>query len=364
MLGFLTRVLGKRAGDPAAVAADLKGERTQPAPVAAAPVHVLLDKGLVRLVDGHLAFAAQGASDKLIRLDEVSQLSLFGEAGVTSPCLRELMRRGIPIVWRSMGGYYVGQTADLSGRSASARRAQYRTADDPDRALAIARSFVHAKIINERGLLRRNSARDKAPLEELRRLAAKAERVSSLPELLGVEGAAAAAFFAALPEMIAAARRSEFPWDGRRRRPPTDPMNALLSYLYAVVAGECATAALAAGLDPAVGFLHAERPGRPALALDLLEPFRPVIADAVALAVINRGEARSEHFEHAGASVRLNDGGRRVVLAALERRWTDAVPTRVALEAPMNWREAVAAQARSLVAALKSGEPFASFERG
>ena len=141
-------------------------------------------------------------------------------------------------------------------------------------------------------------------------------------------------------------------------------MNALLSYLYAVVAGECAAAALAAGLDPTVGFLHAERPGRPALALDLLEPFRPVIADAVALAVVNRGEIRPEHFERADGAVRLNNRGRRVVLAALERRFGDAVPARSARDTPMNWREAVAAQARKFAKALRSGEPFVSFERG
>lgn len=332
-------------------------------PLAAAPVHVLRDDGLVRLVDGHLAFVVTGGTLEQVRLDEVAQLSLFGEAGVTSPCLRELMRRGIPVIWRSVGGHYVGQTVDLSGRSAAVRRAQYRAADDPGRALTIARALVRAKIVNARGLLRRSGGRTRA-LSELRRLALRAESASGRPELLGTEGAAAAAFYAELPNLIAPARRAAFPWDGRRRRPPADPINALLSYLYAVVAGECAAAALAAGLDPTIGFLHAERPGRPALGLDLLEPFRPLIADAVALAVINRGEIRPEHFDRSDAGVRMNDGGRRIVLAALERRWSDAVPAPLARESSMNWRDATVVQARRLASALQLGDRFPAFERG
>lgn len=298
-----------------------------------------------------------------VRLEEVCQLSLFGTAGVTSPCLRELMHRGIPIVWRSPSGHYVGQSVDLSGQSAAVRRAQYRATDDPVRRLAIARVLIRAKIVNARGLLRRSTADASKSLVELHNFAQKAER-ADLPGLRGIEGAAAATFYAAMSDMIAVVRREDFRWDGRRRRPPTDAVNAVLSYLYAVLAGECATAALAASLDPSVGFLHSERPGRPALALDLMEPFRPLIADSVALSVINRGEARLEHFEHGEASVRLNAQGRRVVLAALERRFAYAVPARTAKEATITWREAVVVQARTLASALRSGSAFSSFERG
>lgn len=364
MIGLLARLLRRPAASPPASIEAADGDA---APPVSAPVHVLLDDGVVRLVDGHLAVAAADAPERRVRLDEVCQLSLFGAANVTSPCLRELMRRGIPVVWRSHGGHYVGQSADLSGRGAAARRVQYRAADDPVRALAIARTLVRAKIVNARGLVRRRAVDAPAVLDALGRLARQAGAAASLPALLGTEGAAAAAFYAVLPELIVAARRPDFPWDGRRRRPPTDALNALLSYLYAVLAGECAAAALAAGLDPAVGFLHTERAGRPALALDLMEPFRPLIADAAALAVVNRGEARSEHFAASAAGVRLNDPGRRIVLGALERRFADVVPARAdrdaaRREAPRTWREAVAVQARTLAASLKSGASFTSFE--
>jgi CRISPR-associated endonuclease Cas1 len=366
MLQVLARMLAARKQDASKSASVInEAAPLRPPPIlAAAPVHVLRNEGLVRLVHGNLAFVAPDEVQEQVRLDEVAQLSLFGEAGVTSPCLRELMRRGIPVIWRSAGGHYVGQTIDLSGQSAAVRRAQYRAADDPERKLEIARVFVRAKIVNARGLLRRSAARPRRTLNELHRLAARVQHASTRPELLGTEGAAAVAFYARLPDLIAPARRADFPWNGRRRRPPTDPMNAVLSYLYAVVAGECATAALAAGLDPTVGFLHAERPGRPALALDLVEPLRPLIADSVALATVNRGEVRADHFEQTGEAVRLNDAGRRVVLEALERRWADAVPAPLVKEMSMTWREATMLQARHLANALRTGNPFACFERG
>lgn len=329
-----------------------------------APVHVLLDEGLVRLAEGQLCFAAPQAAEQRVRLDEISLLSLFGNAGVTSPCLRELMRRGIPIVWRSAGGYYLGQTVDLSGQMAAARRAQYRAAEDAARALSVARRLVRAKIVNTRGVVRRHAGDATKALDELRRLAGQAERAAGLPSLLGIEGAAAAAYYTLWSEMIVPARRPDFPWRGRQRRPPPDPLNALLSYLYAVLTGDCAVAALTAGLDPAVGFLHAERSGRPALALDLLEPFRATVADTVALRLVNRGEVRAEHFAAADAGIRLTDPGRRLVLAALERRLAEALPARAAGETPLTWRGAIVRQARDLAAALRGHGQFASFERG
>jgi CRISPR-associated protein Cas1 len=361
MRRFLAKwISGGQEQEPAArVGPDLQ----LPEPLlSAAPIHVLRDDGLVRLVDGHLSWQAADGATEQVRLDEVAQLSLFGNAGVTSPCVRELIGRGVPVIWRSPSGHYVGQTADLSGGAAAARRAQYRAADDPARRLAIARVLVEAKIVNARALLRHGDRQSRATMRELSRLAKRTASAPTPAALLGIEGAAAAAMYAVLPQLVSPARREDFPWDGRRRRPPTDPMNALLSYLYAILAGECAAAALAAGLDPAIGFLHAERPGRPALALDLMEPFRPALGDSVALAVVNRGEARPPHFERTTDGVRLNGAGRRVVLAALERRLADPVPASLEKRVRMNWREAVVAQARRLARALVSDQPFRCFE--
>jgi CRISPR-associated endonuclease Cas1 len=327
-----------------------------------ASVHILCRDGEVSLADGMLALKAPGRPAERVRIGEVAAVSLHGTAAITSPCLGELMRRGVPVVWRSAGGYYLGQASDLSGAATAVRRAQYRAADNPARAFAIAGSLVSAKIVNQRGLLRRNRA-STAALAEMQAHARRTKAATSHAELMGAEGAAAAAFYAALPAMIVRSRRADFPFDGRRRRPPTDPINCLLSYLYAVVAGECATAALAVGFDPAVGFLHAARPGRPALALDLMEPFRPLVADATALAAINRGEIRPAHFERREDAIRLSDSGRRALLAALERRLGEAVPERAARAGRLTWREAIAVEARALAAALRNDAGFAALER-
>ncbi len=337
-------------------------EAAAPSPPAAASVHVLRDDGLVRLVDGHLAWEAPGSAPQKVRLDEVAQLSVLGRAGVTTPCLIELMRRGIPVLWRTASGHYAGQSVDLSGRTSAVRRAQYRAAADPERSLAIARALIRAKILGQRGLIRRGIGANTTAAARLARLAGRAA-VADGAALLGVEGTAAAIFYAALPQLVVEARRPVFPWDGRRRRPPIDPMNALLSYLYAILAGECAAAVLAAGLDPAVGFLHAERAGRPSLALDLMEPFRPSIADTVALAAVNRGEVRAEHFVVSPTSVTITDHGRRQILGALERRWATPVPGARKDAALLCWRDAIVWEARTLADALASGAPYRPAER-
>jgi CRISPR-associated endonuclease Cas1 len=346
MFGFVKALFAERdAEPPRAVVPD------------AQPVHVLRD-GVVGLLDRHLVFRAPGEPAVTARLDDVAELSLFGTASVTTPCLAELMRRGIPVVWRSASGHYLGQSADLSGLSTATRRAQYAAAADPGRSLAIAKALIGAKIGSQRGLLRRALGAAAPSVRRLDRLRAAVVPARGREALLGLEGSAAAIFYEALPEIIAPSRRVGFAWRGRQRRPPRDPLNALLSYCYAVVAGECAVAALSAGLDPACGFYHGERPGRPALALDLMEPFRPLVADHAALAAINRGELRPEHFTEEKGAVRLTEAGRRTLLAALEDRWSATLPGRAAL----TWRAATGRLARGLAAHLRDGAPFVPIE--
>lgn len=321
-----------------------------PLPEAAAPdsaaLHVLAEDGLVRLEDGFLVARRGDGAAARMRLDEVAQLALHGHAGVTTPCVMALLTRGIPVIYRSATGFYLGQTVDLSGTLAAVRRAQYAAAADPQRCLAIARALVAAKLGAARAMLRRHAVSGAAPLR-LATLRRDAEAAGSLASLLGIEGSAAALYFAALPQMIAPARRSDFSFSGRRRRPPGDAVNALLSYLYAILTGECAAAALGAGLDPTVGFLHAERAGRPALALDLVEPLRRLIADPVALGLINRGELAAHHFAAEGAAVLLTEAGRRAVLGALERRLAES-----------DLRRRLAAETHRLATALRKDEIF------
>jgi CRISPR-associated endonuclease Cas1 len=199
-------------------------------------------------------------------------------------------------------------------------------------------------------------------LQNLARLAREASAADRIERLLGIEGAAGAAYFPALARGALGPQATWAGFDGKRRRPATDPMNSVLSYLYAVLVGECAAAALAAGLDPTVGFLHTERAGRPALALDLVEPLRPLIGDAVALRLLNTGELAARHFRHEGETPRLTDDGRRIVLAALEYRLAQPAPGGEARR--HSYRAAVWRQAARLAAALRDGGEVPQIERG
>lgn len=301
--------------------------RPQPAPppvndrLATAPIHVTDSAAHIRLDDGLLSIERPDAPPLRLRLPEVQSLSLHGRAGLSTPCLHALLEEGIPVIWRSATGYYLGQTADLSGHSAAVRRVQYAAQDTP-LALALARRLVGGKVANMHAVLRRRAVLGpsvQSAAAALPGLAARAAVATDLDTLRGFEGAAAATYFGCWPTLLKG-RATAVGFPGRTRRPPRDPINAALSYCYAVLTGECAAAALAAGLDPAAGFLHAARAGRPALALDLVEPFRPLVADAAVLFAMNSGELDSADFADGPDGIRLSDSGRRTALGALERR--------------------------------------------
>ncbi len=347
----MLRALFGHRGRVLAPPLDAAAEDSADPALSAAPIHVLVDSGLVHLDDGLIVVRNDEVAAAPVRLGEIAQLSIHGEAGITTPCLRALMQRGIPVVFRSRSGHYAGQTVDLSGNHSAVRRAQYRAANDARTTLALARGYVHAKLINAGAVLRRRGS-EPAAVATIGGLVKRARAAGDLEVLRGMEGAAAAIYFAAFARLL----RSDggFVFAGRNRKPPADPVNALLSYLYAILTGECAAAALAAGLDPHVGFLHAERPGRPALALDLVEPLRPFVCDSVALALINRSEiARADFSGDAANGFRLSDAARRIVLTALERRLAQAFGD------AGDVRAAIAADARALAAALRRGAPHA-----
>jgi CRISPR-associated protein Cas1 len=210
------------------------------------------------------------------------------------------------------------------------RQAQHRAALDPEFALTTARAMVAGKLRNSRSVLLRGAreAPDPGETETLRRaaeaLAASLRAVPGAPDLdalRGVEGEAARGYFAALNLVVKPAVRQSFALDGRTRRPPRDRFNALISFLYSMLMNDCRSATESVGLDPQLGFLHAVRPGRAALALDLQEEFRSVFADRLALTLINRGQINAMDFdEREGGAVMLNDRGRRQVLTAWQER--------------------------------------------
>jgi CRISPR-associated endonuclease Cas1 len=327
----------------------------------AAPLHVQSGSALVRVDNGVVVVEREGEPPFERPIELVSALHIHGWSTVTSPCVAQLLVQGTPVVWRSPTGYPIGASAPLHRAGLEARRAQFAAAAAPQ-GLAIARALVRAKIVNMRGLVRRRAALPgRACLGGLEHHAARAETAPSLDALLGIEGAATALYFSAWPEMISA-RAGDLTLAGRTRRPPQDEVNALLSYAYAVLAGECLAATAAAGLDPRQGFLHRPRAGRPALALDVMEPFRPVVAEQAVLAGLNHGQVKPEHFRAEGHAVLLAAEGRKLVLELLEQRLAQSISLEGRSE-PVSWRQAIGLSARQLADVLKSGEPLEPMER-
>ena len=260
------------------------------------------------------------------RLAETSQVVLMGSIYITAPCLQELMWRGIPVTWYSHGGWFYGHTVGNGHKNVELRTAQYRASFDAATCLRFAQGLVSAKILNCRTLLRRNWKRlddNRGVMIDLKEDSRSAERAQSLAELLGIEGAAAARYFGAFPAMISRDDPEEeaaFDFKKRNRRPPTDPVNALLSFAYSLLVRAWTVTLTSVGFDAYRGLYHQPRYGRPALALDLMEPFRPIVAESVVLQVINNGEVKPPDFKAAAGSVALTAAGRRKFIAAFERR--------------------------------------------
>ena len=395
-----------------------------------APVHVdlpgarLRKRGEELLVEG-----PEGERLARIPLGETASVALYGRVHATLPLLQELAGRGVPVALHSFAGFLQAMVLPAGGHNVFARIAQHRAALDPARSLALARGIVAGKIKNQRVLLRRNGVPSGAPvLGELKALAEQARRATHYEELLGIEGAAAAAYFAHFATMLRppagaeqaadpasgegeaeraeAARAAEpealypveqveldeqlggapeqqapaaegaegaagasdgpapaasppaasplasFDFKGRNRRPPRDPVNALLSFAYACLLRECVSALHRVGLDVGVGFLHRPRHGRPALALDLMEEFRPVVADSAVLRAINTGGVRPRDFLVRPTGTELTRAGRKRFLRFYEQRLGQRI-RHPRFAYPMSWRRILEVQARLLAKTLQ-----------
>jgi CRISPR-associated protein Cas1 len=237
------------------------------------------------------------------------------------------------------------------------RRSQFKLSDQEFFARALARQLVAGKIRNQRTLLQRNHIEPKrATLAGMKEMADRAERAESLQELLGIEGNAARLYFGDFAGMIkpdegAGAAELSFDFDGRNRRPPRDPVNALLSLAYSLLAKDLTVASYAVGFDPYIGFYHQPRYGRPALALDLMEPFRPLIADSAVLTAVNTGMVTVRDFVRVGGSVALSAGGRKGFFRAYELRM-DTLVTHPLFDYRVSYRRLLEIQARMLARVL------------
>ncbi len=314
-----------------------RGVSEAPRPLAVAdpsalPLYVQDHRARIGKKGDTLEISIEGQVVQRVRLIDVSQVALFGSAYLTTPALMELMRRQIPVTWHSYGGWFYGHTIGTGHKNVELRLAQYRAHDAPSTCLTVARALVAAKIRNCRTFLRRNwknkAADREAPSTRLANLMRQAEHARDIPTLLGIEGAAAAAYFGAFRNLLRQEGETgqlEFDFTRRDRRPPPDPINALLSYAYSVLVRSWTVTLMAVGLDPYLGYYHQPRYGRPALALDLMEPFRPLIADSAVIHAVNNGEIKRSDFISTGGNTNLTSDGRRRFLDVIERRFDHQV---------------------------------------
>ncbi|MFN8035984.1 MAG: CRISPR-associated endonuclease Cas1 [Acidimicrobiia bacterium] len=337
--------------------------RLVPRDLSARPLYVTENGVTVGISGGRVEISRHREVLHSVRLLDVSQLCLFGNAQATSQLLRELFAREIPICWFSYGGWFAGIAEGLPAKNVELRRRQVVHAARG--ALRTARRMVEGKIANNRTLLRRNARRPCSDeLETLARLRKEAATAESIGTLLGVEGAAARTYFSAFPAMLRQDRSlpgAAFAFDGRNRRPPLDAVNCLLSYVYSLLVKDLTVITLAVGFDPYLGVYHRPRFGRPALALDLAEEFRPLVAESAVINLINNGEIRQSDFVVRAGGVMLTREGRKSVLSAYERRLETAIrhPT---FGYRVSYRRTLDVQARLLAAHILGEVPeYTSF---
>ena len=302
-----------------------------------------------------------------VRMRDVSHVALFGNIQISTQAIQSLCELEIPLSYFSMGGWFYGITRGHGLKNVFLRVEQFRQAREEGTCLSLARQFVNGKIRNHRTLLMRNHLEPPEPvILKLRRAAEDALEAGSVESLLGIEGAAASLYFQQFSGMVKVedevtggeSRRPDkdqlafnFNFSNRNRRPPTDPVNAMLSLAYSMLAKDCTLAALAVGFDPYLGFYHRPRFGRPALGLDLMEEFRPLLAESTVLSCINNRVITERDFVRAGEAVNLSAAGRKRFFQTYEQRMSSLI-THPLFDYKVSYRRALELQARLLAKTL------------
>lgn len=300
-----------------------------------------------------------------VPLHHLTSVVCFGPVLVSAEAMEACAEAGVSVAFLGVNGRFQARVEGRATHTATVRRAHYRSADDEQRRLVLARGFVGGKIANSRVQLRRAArTRDEdadaigRAADRLRVLGEKVLEAEGLDELRGVEGEAAARYFEVFDAMLGG---STLRFEKRSRRPPENPVNALLSFGYSLLSQDCLSALHAAGLDPAVGFLHVERPGRPALALDLMEEFRSLVVDRLVLAMLRLGQVKSDGFEKLPTGeVRMSDATRKTFLTEYQTRKQDEV-THPLTGQTGPWALMPHIQARLLVRAVRGEGDYVPF---
>lgn len=292
-------------------------------------LYVTLPDSYLRLDNDTLRVQVDDETKLRVPLHHLQAVVCFGHVNLSAPLMHRLADSAIALVLLDVNGRFKARLEGAVSGNVLLRQAQHRAVDNVAFTLEVARTVVAGKLKNQRQVLLRGAREAKLPDEKAlltraaQDLAASLRalpQASTLDVLRGIEGEAARTYFAAINLVVRADLRADFSMDGRSRRPPRDRMNALLSFLYAMWMNDCRSACEAAGLDPQLGFLHAVRPGRAALALDLVEEFRP-LADRLALTLVNRGQLRASDFAlREGGAVSLEGDARKAVVVAYQER--------------------------------------------
>ncbi len=267
-------------------------------------------------------------------LHTLENILCFSYKGASPALMGKCAREGVNLCFLTPKGRFLARVCGENPGNVLLRRTQYRVADDPAQCCRAARSFIFGKVYNGRWSIERTRRDHAMRVNDEALSRASSLMADSLPALLeesdldalrGLEGQTAAVYFGVFDELILN-QRETFAFSGRSRRPPLDPVNALLSFAYTLLANSCAGALESVGLDAYVGFLHRDRPGRTSLALDLMEELRPIFADRLVLTLINNRTIRPEHFDRQpNGAVWLNDEGRKVFLAAWQKRLAEPI---------------------------------------
>ena len=324
--------------------------RLTPRDSAARPLYVTEQGARIGIRSGRVVVSKQRSTIEQLRIIDVSQIAIYGNVQISSQMMRAAFREGIPVCWFSYGGWFQGIAEGLPSKHVMLRRRQVAIAAQAG--LPIAQAMVQGKLRNSRTFLRRNARADvQKVLTQLKSLADNVESSESIESLIGMEGTGARLYFSKFVSMISNQDVNTFDFRGRNRRPPRDPVNCLLSYVYSLLTKDLTAVVIAVGFDPYLGVMHRPRFGRPALALDLAEEFRPLVAESVVINVINNGEIKPRDFVHKAGGVSLTQKGRRSVLAAYERR-LDVQVTHPTYGYKITYRRVFEVQARVLAAHL------------
>jgi CRISPR-associated protein Cas1 len=317
----------------------------------------------------HLVVNLQGQEINRVPLAAVRQVVLFGKVQISTQALETLVQLEIPVALLSRYGRFIGALISAPSKNIMLRVNQYQTFSDPAKALGLAKAAVKAKIANQRTLLMRSlrsqNQDEEDPIRgsddpaaiEMARMLARVDEASDTGVLLGLEGQAASAYFSVFGRMLhGPVPGSAFDFYARNRRPPRDPVNALLSFGYALLAKDTFSAVLTVGFDPYLGFYHGSKHGRPSLALDLMEEFRATIVDSVVLTLVNNGMLTTADFVEWNGACQLTEAGRRTFFETYERRKATIV-THPLFGYKMSYGRMLEVQARLLAAYIRGDVP-------